>query len=69
MFWTKSFWLIFVSVSGFHLVEDLFWAFLARFTSVSMIAIIAGILFWAMLTTLFIHSKPIKTHWHDNTHE
>ena len=63
MFWKRGFWLIFVSVSGFHLIEDLFWAFIARFTSVPIVVIVLGILLWALITTIFIHSKPVKQYW------
>ena len=63
MFWKRGFWFIFASFATFHLVEDLFWAFIARFTSVPIGVIIAGILSWALLTTVFVHTKPFKKYW------
>ena len=67
MFWKRGFWVIFASVSIFHLVEDLFWAFIARFTSIPIVFIVLGIMVWALITTVFIHSKPVKKYWHDHS--
>jgi hypothetical protein len=63
VFLQKSFWLVFVSFSAFHMVEDLLWAIIARFTDTPMYLIFLGILAWAMLTTIFVYSKPVKKHW------
>ena len=63
MFFRKGFWLVFVSFSAFHMVEDLFWAIIARFTDTPIYLIFLGILAWAMLTTIFVYSKPIRKHW------
>jgi protein-S-isoprenylcysteine O-methyltransferase Ste14 len=65
VFLKKGFWLIFASFSTFHLVEDMFWALAARFTTIPMVVIIIGILLWAMATTIFVHTKAIKKHWSD----
>ena len=63
MFFRKGFWIIFASVSVFHIVEDVVWAVVARFTSTPIYLIVLGILAWAMLTTIAVHSKPIRKHW------
>ena len=63
MFFRKGFWIIFASVSVFHIVEDVVWAVVARFTSTPIYLIVLGILAWAMLPTLAVHSQPIRKHW------
>jgi len=65
VFLKKGFWLIFISFSTFHLVEDIFWALIARFTTVPIVVIIIGILLWALATTIFVHTKPIRKHWRE----
>lgn len=64
MLWQRGFWVIFASFSVFHLVEDLFWAIIARYTPLPILIIVGGILLWAFVSTLFIHSKPVKKYWH-----
>ena len=46
-----------------HMVEDLLWAIIARFTDTPIYLIFLGILVWAMLTTVFVYSDPIKKYW------
>ena len=66
--WKKGFWVIFASFSVFHLVEDTFWAVIARFTDVPIIAIIGGIFLWALFSTIVIHTRPIRKYWgHSHT--
>jgi hypothetical protein len=45
------------------MLEDILWAIIARFTDTPMYLIFLGILAWAMLTTIFVYSKPVKKHW------
>ena len=59
----KGFWLVFLSFSMVHMIEDLLWAIIARFTATPIYLIFLGILVWAMLTTIFVYSDPIKKHW------
>ena len=59
----KGFWLVFLSFSMVHMIEDLLWAVIARFTDTPIVLIFAGILAWAMLTTIVVYSKPIRKHW------
>jgi hypothetical protein len=59
----KGFWLAFLAFSAVHMVEDLFWAIIARFTDTPIYIIFLGILAWAMLTTICVYSDPIKKHW------
>lgn len=61
--WKKGFWVIFASFSVFHLVEDLCWAIIARFTDVPIIVIIGGILLWAFFSTIVLHTSPIRKYW------
>ena len=63
MLWQRGFWVIFASFSVFHLVEDLFWAIIARYTSIPIFMIIGGILLWAFMSTVFVQSKPVKKFW------
>ena len=59
----KGCWLVFLSFSAVHMIEDLLWAIIARFTDTPIYLIFLGILAWAMLTTIFVYSDPIKKYW------
>ena len=43
-----------------HLTEDLIWAVLARYTSVSMFILVGGILFWSFITAIILNNTPLK---------
>ena len=60
IFWRKGFWVIFASFSVMHLTEDLIWAVLARYTSVSMFILVGGILFWSFITAIILNNTPLK---------
>ena len=61
--WKKGFWVIFASFSAFHLIEDLLWAVVARFTNVPIVMIIGGILLWALFSTVVLHTRPFRKYW------
>jgi hypothetical protein len=61
--WSKGFWVIFGSLLIFHLVEDLFWVAVARFTSIPVWMILGGVLLWALLSTVVLHARPLRKHW------
>ena len=63
MFFRKGFWLVFLSFSAVHMIEDLLWAIIARFTDTPIYLIFLGIFAWAMLTTFLVNSEPIKKYW------
>ena len=56
----KGFLIVFVTFSIMHLAEDMVWAFLARYTSVSFLFLIGGILTWALIQTLILDKTPLK---------
>ena len=43
-----------------HLAEDMVWAYLARYTTVSFFILIGGILTWSLITTLILDKTPLK---------
>ena len=62
-FLRKSFWIVFASVSAFHIVEDIAWAVIARFTETPIYLIVLGILGWSLLASVVVYSKPIRKYW------
>ena len=56
----RGFILLFLSFSVMHLAEDMVWAFLARYTSVSFFILIGGILTWSLIQTLILDKTPLK---------
>ena len=65
MFLQKGFWIVFLLVLVFHMLEDILWAVIGRFTHTPINLILAGIVVWAMLTTILLYSAPIKKRWTD----
>ena len=63
MFFRKGFWLVFASVSAFHIVEDIAWAVIARFTDTPIYLIVLGILIWSLIASIFVYSKPVRKYW------
>jgi len=65
--WKRSFWVIFASFSVFHLMEDLLLAVVARFTDIPILVIFGGVLFWALVSTVILHIRPIRQYWDNNS--
>ena len=50
----KSFWVLFASLSVAHIMEDMVWAVLARYTTVSMFILLGGIIMWSFGTAIIL---------------
>ena len=50
----KSFWTLFASLSVAHIMEDMVWAFLARYTTISMFILLGGIILWSFGTAIIL---------------
>jgi hypothetical protein len=51
---TKSFWILFTSLSFAHIIEDMVWTVLARYTVVPIGFLIIGIILWAFTISIFV---------------
>ena len=60
IFKKKAFWILFGSFSLLHVSEDMVWAFLARYTTISFWILIIGILAWSFLTAVLINIPPLN---------
>ena len=60
IFKRKSFWILFGAISLLHVSEDMVWAFLARYTTVSFWFLVVGILAWSFLTAVLVNIPPLN---------
>ena len=60
IFKRKSFWILFGSFSLLHVSEDMVWAFLARYTTVSFWFLVVVILAWSFLTAVLVNIPPLN---------
>jgi len=54
LFKSKSFWTLFISLSIGHVIEDMVWAVLARYTTVPLFYLLIGIILWSFVTALIV---------------
>ena len=50
----KSFWTLFASLSVAHIMEDMVWAVLARYTTISIFILLIGIILWSFGTAVIL---------------
>ena len=50
----KSFWTLFASLSVAHVMEDMVWAVLARYTTISIFILLGGIILWSFCTAVVL---------------
>ena len=50
----KGFWTLFATLSLAHIMEDMVWAVLARYTTIHIGFLIIGIVLWSFATTVII---------------
>ena len=50
----RSFWTLFASLSVAHVTEDMVWAVLARYTTISIFILLVGIILWSFGTAVVL---------------
>ena len=50
----RSFWTLFASLSVAHITEDMVWAVLARYTTISIFILLVGIILWSFGTAVVL---------------
>ena len=50
----KSFWTLFASLSVAHVMEDMVWSVLARYTTISIFILLGGIILWSFGTAVVL---------------
>ena len=56
----KSFWALFASLSVAHVTEDMVWAVLARYTTLSIFILLGGIILWSFGTAIILKKLSKK---------
>ena len=60
----RSFWALFASLSIAHIMEDMIWAMLARYTTVSIFILLVGIILWSFGTAIVLKKLNKKGFLH-----
>ena len=51
---SKSFLTLFATLSAAHIVEDMVWALLARYTTIPLLILVIGIVAWSFATAILV---------------